>query len=273
VFVKRVPLTDLERRPEFEGSTANIFGLPTFTHYGLGSAGGGVWRELAAHTMTTDWVLTGAHDSFPLLYHWRVLPAPPKPAPTPEKQAQLDRMVEFWHGSEAVRQRLEAIAAATADLVLFIEYVPHNLHDGLAERFATGDDIAIREACELAERGLADAVAFLGANGLLHFDAHGRNVLTDGRRVYLTDFGLATSTRFDLSVEERAFVALNRRHDRGHAITRRGQLAGARAGRHRGVEGPDRVRPPVRQGTPADRPATAGRRPDPAARTRRGGDE
>jgi hypothetical protein len=219
VFVKRVPLTDLERRPELEGSTANIFGLPTFIHYGLGSVGGGAWRELAVHTMTTEWVLAGEHEGFPLLYHWRVLPAPPRPAPTTEARDQLDRMVEFWHGSEAVRARLEAIEAATADLVLFIEYVPDNLHDWLARQFATGDEATIQHACELAERGLADAVAFMATKGLLHFDAHGRNVLTDGRRLYLTDFGLATSTSFDLSAEEREFVALNRRHDEGHTVT------------------------------------------------------
>src|SRR4029077_10944184 len=59
----------------------------------------------------------------------------------------------------------------------------------------------------------------MGAKGLLHFDAHGRNVLTDGRRLYLTAFGLATSSTFDLSAEERDFAAVNRRHDEGHAIT------------------------------------------------------
>src|SRR6185436_8340969 len=74
-------------------------------------------------------------------------------------------------------------------------------------------------ACELAERGVADAVAFMGERGLWHFDAHGRNALTDGHRVYLTDFGLATSWTFDLSAEEREFLALNRRHDEGHTIT------------------------------------------------------
>ncbi|MER7364008.1 hypothetical protein [Nonomuraea wenchangensis] len=60
VFVKRVPLTDLERQPEHVRSTANLFDLPVFCHYGVGAIGGpgfGVWRELAVHTMTTNWVL------------------------------------------------------------------------------------------------------------------------------------------------------------------------------------------------------------------------
>ncbi|MGH3682730.1 MAG: hypothetical protein ACRDT2_21060 [Natronosporangium sp.] len=54
VFVKRVPLTDLERRPEHVMSTANLFRLPSFFQYGVGSAGFGAWRELAAHVMTTN---------------------------------------------------------------------------------------------------------------------------------------------------------------------------------------------------------------------------
>lgn len=74
VFVKRVPLTDLELRPENVRSTANLFGLPTFYQYGVGSAGFGAWRELAAHTITTNWVLGDVYGDFPLMYHWRVLP-------------------------------------------------------------------------------------------------------------------------------------------------------------------------------------------------------
>lgn len=77
VFVKRVPLTDVELRPECVRSTANVFGLPTFYQYGVGSAGFGAWRELAVHTMTTHWVLGNAYPGFPLMYHWRVLPDSP----------------------------------------------------------------------------------------------------------------------------------------------------------------------------------------------------
>ncbi|CAM5675047.1 hypothetical protein SCANM63S_05404 [Streptomyces canarius] len=57
VFVKRIPLTDTELRPENVRSTANVFELPMFYQYGVGSAGFGAWRELAVHTMTTNWAL------------------------------------------------------------------------------------------------------------------------------------------------------------------------------------------------------------------------
>jgi hypothetical protein len=70
VFVKSVPLTDLERRPENVMSTANLFGLPVCCQYGVGGPAFGVWREVAAHAMTTSWVLGARSESFPLLYHW-----------------------------------------------------------------------------------------------------------------------------------------------------------------------------------------------------------
>jgi hypothetical protein len=55
VFVKRIRgFTDIERQPEHVMSTANLFALPTFCQYGIGSPGFGVWRELATHVMTTN---------------------------------------------------------------------------------------------------------------------------------------------------------------------------------------------------------------------------
>ena len=42
VFAKRVRLTDLERRPQHQMSTANIYELPTFCQRNVGSPGFGV---------------------------------------------------------------------------------------------------------------------------------------------------------------------------------------------------------------------------------------
>jgi len=213
VFAKRVALTDLERRQENVGSTANLFRLPTFTHYGIGSAGGGVWRELAAHVMTTSWVLDGRCGSFPLLHHWRVLDGSPPVVSTPRQRAE---QVAYWNGSPAVADRLDAIADASAAVVLFCEYLPTTLHDWLTAQVAAG---AVDAACAMVERELPAAVSFMNANGLLHFDAHFTNVLTDGRHLYLTDFGLATSPTFDLSADERAFVDAHADHDPCYVVT------------------------------------------------------
>ncbi|MFG2076385.1 hypothetical protein [Nonomuraea maritima] len=62
-------------------------------------------------------------------------------------------------------------------------------------------------------------MSFMNAGGLLHFDAHLENVLTDGRRFYLTDFGQAVSTRFDLSEEEQAFYRRHLTYDRTFTLS------------------------------------------------------
>jgi hypothetical protein len=59
----------------------------------------------------------------------------------------------------------------------------------------------------------------MNAAGLLHFDSHSTNVLTDGRRFYLTDFGLAAADRFELDAAERRFVAEHVDHDRAYTAT------------------------------------------------------
>ncbi|MCX2949060.1 hypothetical protein [Lentzea sp. NEAU-D7] len=209
VFVKRVPLTELELRPENVRSTANLYDLPMHAHYGvglIGAAGFGAWRELAVHVMTTEWVLAGEHEGFPLMYHWRVLPHPGQTLP-----AELEQAVGYW-GPE-VGPRIEALRESTASIALFLEYVPRNLHDWLNDQ----DDL--ESACEWVERELAAGVEFMNSRGLLHFDGHFQNVLTDGERLYFADYGLAISSRFDLSEEETAFFAENRDYDRCYTVT------------------------------------------------------
>lgn len=78
VFVKKIALTDLERKSEHFLSTANLFDLPLFYQYGVGSKGFGAWRELATHLMTSKWVILENCPNFPILYHWRILPTQPK---------------------------------------------------------------------------------------------------------------------------------------------------------------------------------------------------
>lgn len=196
VFVKRVPLTELELLPEHRGSTADLFALPAFCHYGIGGPGFGAWRELAVHRRTTDWVLAGQHEGFPLLHHARVLPGPVQPLP--EELADIERAVAYWDGRAEVRHRIEALARASASVVLFLEYLPQTLHSWLGRQLRAGERAADR-ACVMVERELTATAAFLRARGLLHFDAHFANILTDGRRLYFADYGLALADDFELS--------------------------------------------------------------------------
>ncbi|PVC91003.1 hypothetical protein DBP19_17920 [Streptomyces sp. CS090A] len=211
VFVKRVPLSERERLPEHARSTANLFGIPTFCQYGVGGGPGfGAWRELAVHTMTTNWVLGGEYEGFPLMYHWRVLPGT---AALPEELADVERVVAYWGGSPEVRRRIEALQQSTASLALFLEYIPRTLDEWLTEQTEAGEEGADR-ACSLVERELEAGTSFMNARGLLHFDAHFQNILVDGRRLYFADYGLAISSRFDLSPSEAGFFERHRTYDR-----------------------------------------------------------
>jgi hypothetical protein len=217
VFAKRVPLTD--RELAHPRSTANLFGLPTFCQYGFGLpkfpeygfGGPGLngWRELVANLVVTDGVLVGETESFPLLYHWRVLPGSP---PLAAGAADVDAAVAALDGSPAVRTRLEALLVASHSLVLFCEYIPNPASDWLQEAAAS--------KAELVERQLLGIVAFLRGRELLHLDGHFGNMRTDGERIYLTDFGLATSPRFDLSAAEHDFAERNATHDADCAAMR-----------------------------------------------------
>ncbi|MGW7417212.1 protein kinase family protein [Streptomyces sp. NPDC054863] len=221
VFVKRVPLTRQELRPEHARSTADVFGLPVHCQYGVGAVGGpgfGVWREAAVHTMTTNWVLAGQYHGFPLTYHWRVLPDP-EPAPLPEELADVDRVAAYWGGGPGLRRRIEALRESPASLVLFLEHLPQTLQGWLTEQLQARDEAAADRACALVERELEAGVAFMNDRGLLHFDAHFQNILTDGHRLYFTDYGLALSSRFDLSTEEADFFDRHRTYDRAYALS------------------------------------------------------
>ncbi|BCJ47975.1 hypothetical protein GCM10010168_23340 [Actinoplanes ianthinogenes] len=209
VFVKWLPITD--RELAHPHSTANLFGLPARWQYGmyrLPGPGFGAWRELAANRTVTEGVLAGETPSFPLLYHWRVLPGRP---PIAAEHLDIDAVVAQFGGDEAVRARLDALASATASLVLFLEHLPDRLPRWLSDPVGRAATV---------ERQLFEMVAFLRNREVLHLDGHFGNIRADDEQLYLVDFGLATSPRFDLSEAERDFAAANAGHDADYASMR-----------------------------------------------------
>lgn len=212
VFIKRLPVTDLE--VENMSSTRNLYDLPTHYHYGVGSAGFGAFRELTAHIKTTCWVLDRAVEGFPLLYHHRLMPSW---GTRPElDMAQHNRYVEYWGGSASIGRFMLDRAGARHELVLFLEHFPHTLAPWLVEH--SGETPRMLE-------GLRATLGFLGRNGILHFDAHFWNVVTDGERPYLTDFGLVLDRGFALDEEERAFSARHPLYDYGEVLAGLGSVA------------------------------------------------
>jgi hypothetical protein len=195
VFVKRIPLT--QRELDHPGSTANLFDLPLHCQYGIGGPSFNVWRELAANQVVTE-ADTGL---FPRLYHWRVLPG--RPPATVEYGLAADPLV---------RRRWDELASAPAGLVLFLEYLRYPLADWL--------DADPAGRASTLEQQLAETVGVLRRHELLHMDGHFGNMRSDGHRIYLTDFGLATSPRFELSAPEREFAARHAGHDADYAAMR-----------------------------------------------------
>lgn len=202
VFAKTIPVTDLELADPT--STRNHFELPIVYNYGVGSAGFGAAREVAAHVMTTQWVIDGAVDGFPLLYHHRLLPIARQ---TRQRSSeQLDRYVDYWDGDPTIRRFIEARQASTHSITMFIEHVPHTLQDWLPlHQDAIGWVI---------EQG-TEIVDFLRARGAAHLDAHLSNMLTDGKQLFLTDFGMYLDEHFDLVDDERDFLRAHRHFDVG----------------------------------------------------------
>ena len=205
VFVKRVPVTDLEYDNMF--STRNVYDLPTFYNYGFGSAGLGVFRELVTHIKTTNWVLSGAIATFPLMYHYRLIPF--SGAHDEVDMEYHARYVKYWGSNANIGRYMLDRASARYELVLFLEHFPHTVADWL---------VADPSRLPLVIADSYSTLSFLRNNGILHLDAHFNNMVTDGKHIYLTDFGLALDRQFDLSPAEKQFYRQNSYYDFGYLL-------------------------------------------------------
>lgn len=216
IFAKQIAVSELEMANQY--STANLFNLPTYYQYGVDSTGFGAWRELEAHKMTTDWVLKDECPNFPLMYGYKILP---REKPEPMSEETLEKKMNYWGGSEQVKDRLKAIDNASHSVVVFLESVGRadgldpKLYDYIHPKDFGGD--ITKPDMAMVEKELKAICNFMESKGMMHFDTHHGNILTDGGRLYFTDFGLATSTSFDLSKEEREFFEKNRGYDRSLA--------------------------------------------------------
>lgn len=204
VFVKHIPVTTLEYENLF--STKNLYYLPTSYHYGIDSPGLGVFRELLTHIRTTHWVLEEAIVTFPLMYHYRIMPF---------SGQCVDVETGRWGKHPNVLNYVLDRANANYELVLFLEYVPYVLETWLWENPNQLQN-SLDQICK--------TIAFLRTKGIIHFDAHFRNILTDGEQIYLTDFGLALDKSFALTKGEEDFFERNTFYDYGEVLRNLGHL-------------------------------------------------
>ena len=174
VFVKRLPLTDVEADHPY--STRNHFEVPTVYSYGFGSAGFGAWRELAALQ-----AVSGV-SGLPLYLHHRVMP---RSAPPQSLLWNEEAYVKYWGGDPAVGRYLEARNSATKELwIVQREHAGSRADLWLAEHPEDVNDVLGQ---------VFDAIAELRSRHMVHFDAHWGNIITDGASCRLVDFGLAMS--------------------------------------------------------------------------------
>ncbi|WED43249.1 hypothetical protein [Legionella cardiaca] len=212
VFVKQVPITELEL--DIFMSTANIFDLPMCYQYGIGSAGFNVWRELAAHVMTTNWVITGQCLHFPIMYNWRIIP---------DRLSKTDvsywgtiaNYLDYWENNPNIKERVDSLNNANASLLLFLEHFPKNLYQHLKDILLNYPESDSINYLEQLHNSFEMVFKFMHDNNFLHMDAHFHNILADEESIYLSDFGLALSNKFDLSTVELNFINDHKNYDRG----------------------------------------------------------
>jgi hypothetical protein len=206
VFVKRVPVTDVELADW--PSTRNHFGLPLAYQYGVGSAGFGAAREIEAHRTVSEWVLSGDTDAFTVLLHSRLLP---RVGPRWELPMERERYLAHWGGDPHVAAYLDARLTADHEVWMVSEHVPHQLSRWLLEHQEQVDGVL---------SALLLAAALMRDRRMVHFDAHFANAVVDdeGTRVCLVDHGLALLDSFDLEQSERDFLAQHRHFDAGEML-------------------------------------------------------
>lgn len=202
IFVKRIPLTAREQTHGFD--TSNHYQLPMYYHYGVGSAGFGAYRELISHIRTTNWVLQGESEAFPLLFHYRILPA--QAAWKQVTTESRERHLTYWNQSPEIADYLANRDQAAFEIQLFLEYIPFSLLEWFTQYPNRNLDTLLRQADA--------ALCFLNQRGILHLDAHLANLLTDGEQVWVSDFGLALDQQFTLAQDEQEFWQTHTSYDR-----------------------------------------------------------
>jgi hypothetical protein len=207
VFAKRIPVTEVERA-DLE-STRNVYGIPSYLNYPFGSPGLGVGRELQFAIKASGWVVSGDCPAFPILIHHRLLEGPDDLAAVDREPERFVGFTKYRWDEPSMNAYLADRAAARHELVMVFEHLPHGAVDWIAGR---PDDVG------WIVDDVRRVIAFLRSHEVVHFDSDLFNVRTDGRRAYLTDFGLVLDRQFDLSDDERRFLDHHRHFDDGNLL-------------------------------------------------------
>lgn len=192
LFMKLLPLPCLELAHPY--NTRNFYHLPVETN--RSGIGVNAWRELFVLVKTTNWVLSGRIYNFPLLYHYRIV----KRRSRSLNSRQIRDYVERWADKPGIRQRTEDAQNSQHSLLVCIEYIGPTLVPWLNSRIRLQQYLSQTKTI----------LGFLQSEGVLLFDNHSGNILTDSyNNIYYTDFGLVLDRNFDLTAAERRFFQAN----------------------------------------------------------------
>ena len=211
IFTKSIPVTQIEYDNQYNGK--NLHSLPYVYNFGIGSAGFNVNRELLMHIKTTNWVLSDQIENFPLLYHWRIIKNKDYSknySLSKEDEERIQKRYKYWNSNDNIKKYLLERLNPPYILILCLEYIPYVLGEWL------NDD---PNKITLYMNQMMKTINFLKYNNIIHFDAHPYNILTDGKTMYLTDFGLVLDKQYLSEKEELEFFNNNNYIDYGYIIS------------------------------------------------------
>jgi len=199
IFVKSIILTELEYKNKY--NTSNLFNLPLYYNYGIGSYGINCWREVLMHIKTTNYVLNGECENFPLLYHYRIIET---------KSTKINFNLsdfKYWNSNNNIKNYIDAKSKSKYKILLFIEYFPKVLQNWLLEN---------KNNIHSFYKQSLNIINFLNLKNIIHFDTHNGNFVVDSNNtIYLTDYGLVLDKDFNLSKKELIFYNKNKYYDYG----------------------------------------------------------
>ena len=171
IFVKSIILTELEYKNKY--NTSNLFNLPLYYNYGIGSYGINCWREVLMHIKTTNYVLNGECENFPLLYHYRIIETKP---------TKLKFDFKYWNSNNNIKNYIDAKSKSKYKILLFIEYFPKVVNEWLLEN---------KNNIHSFYKQSLNIINFLNLKNIIHFDTHNRNFVVDSNNtIYLTYYGI-----------------------------------------------------------------------------------
>ena len=190
--------------------TSNLYNLPTFYNYPIGSAGINCFRELTMHIKTTNWVLEGKIKNFIMMYHYRIIKKENHIIDDIQKEIINKKVKIKWNGNKNIKKYLIERLNAPYEIIVVMEYFPITLNEWLKQDITNVYSY---------KKQIYPLLNFLQEQHVIHFDSHSKNfVVSKEGIIYMIDFGLVLDLEFNLTKEEIKFFNKNTMFDYGLSI-------------------------------------------------------